>query len=71
MHKPQPRPHLPSLRAHAQWDRMAASLNGGVAPDTGSSFFVGDAAGRPTDFENKVSGSAKANQPLYDFNKES
>lgn len=35
------------------WDHMAqlqGGLNGGLVPDKAASFFVGDAAGRPTDF---------------------
>ena len=47
------------------WRAMVA-MNGGVAPDLAASFFVGDAAGRPSDHSDCDSAFAKAvGLPFY------
>jgi bifunctional polynucleotide phosphatase/kinase len=46
--------------ATGMWDFLISTANGGIAPNFGQCFFVGDAAGRPKDHGDTDKGFAKA-----------
>ena len=42
------------------WSHMAQACNGGVEPDLSTCYYVGDAAGRPSDHSDSDKGFARA-----------